>query len=179
MKRSFAVLICLVLAAAAARAQAVYAGSTQRFSLTAGAVASAFQPDYAGEGIAEASPNRLYGIGAYVDMRFSRWIQFEAEGHWLNYNQFLGINESSYMAGPRLPIHRFGRATPYAKALIGFGTGSFLTGNATTWAYGGGLDYRLTKHISIRAIDFEEQKWRTTPSLSPYGFSAGIGYKIF
>jgi opacity protein-like surface antigen len=140
---------------------------------------SAFQPDYAGAGVAQTGPNRLYGVGAYVDLRVNRWVQFEAEGRWLRYNEYLGINEDNYLVGPRLPIHRFGRATPYAKVLVGFGSGSFLTGHSTTLAYGGGVDYRVTKRISVRAIDFEYQQWNVTPTLYPYGVSAGIGYKIF
>ena len=49
---------------------------------------SIFQPDYAGNGIAQTSPNRLYGVGAYVDAHFSRWLQIEAEGRWLRFNEY-------------------------------------------------------------------------------------------
>jgi hypothetical protein len=171
-----------------ARAQVVPAASERTFSITGGGMASAFQPDYAGGGIAQTSPNRLYGFGTYVDIRFTRWFQVEAEGRWLRYNQLANINETNYLIGPRLPIQKlhFWRATPYAKALIGIGDMNFeygyATGRFTDIAYGGGLDVRLTKRISVRAIDFEYQqwpKWINNQQLFPYGASVGLGYKIF
>jgi opacity protein-like surface antigen len=180
MKRSVLGFFCILLtAAAASSAQVVPSAAGRQLSLTAGALGSAFQPDYAGGPVEQTSPNRLYGVGAYVDLRLTRWVQLEAEARWQRYNEYLGINEDNYLVGPRLPIHHFGRATPYAKALVGFGSGSFLTGHAGTFAFGGGVDYRLTKRISVRAIDFEYQRWNVTPTLYPYGVSAGIGYKIF
>ena len=66
--------------------------SRQLYRSPLGGLGSMFQPDYAGEGIAQTSPNRLYGVGAYVDARFSRWVQIEGEGRWLRYNEYLGIN---------------------------------------------------------------------------------------
>jgi len=181
MKRTIVALFCTVLATAAisASAQVVPSATGRKLSVTAGGLGSVFQPDYAGTGIAQTSPNRLYGVGAFVDVRVNRWIQLEAEGHWMRFNPYLGITEDTYLAGPRIPIHRFGRATPYGKAMFGFGTGPFLLGHATTFAFGGGLDYRLTKRISLRAFDFEYQEWRVNPTLLPYGGSVGLGYKIF
>jgi len=138
-----------------------------------------FQPDYTGQGVAQTSPNRLYGIGAYVDADFTRWIQIEAEGRWLKFNQYNGIDQNTYMIGPRVPIIEYRRFTPYGKFLFGMGDGSFLTGKTTTWAYGGGVDYRLNKKFTVRCFDFEYQSWRVTPTLSPYGGSVGISYRIF
>ena len=138
-----------------------------------------FQPDYAGNGIAQASPNHLYGIGAYVDYKANRWIVVESEGHWLRFNEYLGINENSYMIGPKVPITTYKGLTPYGKFLVGIGSGSFLNGHTTVLAYGGGVDYRLNRHFILRAFDFEYQQWFVTPRLYPYGGSVGIAYKIF
>jgi opacity protein-like surface antigen len=181
MKRTIFALFCMMFAAQAlqVRAQVVPSATGRRISVTAGGLGSAFQPDYAGEGIAETSPNRLYGVGAYVDVRINRWVQIEAEGRWSRYNQYLGNGEDTYLIGPRIPIHRFGRATPYAKVLFGMNSASFLTGHSTALAYGGGLDYRLTKRFSVRAFDFEYQQWQVTPTLRPYGASVGVGYRVF
>lgn len=148
---------------------------------------SVFQPDYAGGGVAETSSNRLYGVGAYVDVKFTRWIQIEAEGRWLRFNQFVNINQDNYLIGPRFPIDRlrFGPATPYAKVLFGYAHMNFefgdLHGRFTDIAYGGGVDVKLTRKISLRAIDFEYQQWPEwlSSSLKPYGASVGIGYKVF
>lgn len=179
MKRTIFALLSVVLAAAAAGAQVVPSAEGRALTIYAGGMGSVFQPDYAGGVIAQTSPNRLYGIGAYVDIKVTRWVQFEVEGRWNRFNPYLGITEDNYLAGYKLPIHHFGRFTPYGKAMIGMGSGTFLNGNATTYAFGGGVDYRLTRKLSIRACDFEFQQWRVNPTLMPYGGSVGIAYRVF
>jgi len=180
MKHSTVALFCVLAFAAAVstRAQVVPAATSNSFRLSAGALGSTFQPDYAGEGIAQTSPNRLWGIGAYVDTRVNRWVQIEGEARWLRYNTYLGINQNSYMVGPRIPIVTYHGLTPYGKFLVGMGNGSFLSGSTFIYAYGGGVDYRLNRRFAVRG-DFEYQQWRVTPVISPYGVSAGIAYKIF
>ena len=189
MKRSIVAWLSVLLAAATlpAHAQVSSSAVTRQFSITAGALASGFQTDYQGGYVAQASSQPLYGAGAYVDVKFTRWVQIEAEGRWLRFNQLKNINQSNYLIGPRLPIQslRFWRATPYAKVLIGYGKMNFEynegTGSFTDIAYGGGVDIKLTKRISIRAIDVEYQEWPRwlNSSLYPYGASVGIGYKVF
>jgi Outer membrane protein beta-barrel domain len=170
--------ICSALSIHAQVAPAAYKG---QFSLSAGAEGSMFQPDYAGNGIAQAGPDRLYGVGTYVDARFTRWLQIEAEGRWLHFNEYAGIGENSYMIGPRVPIVDFHRVEPYGKFLIGWGSGpgGWLTGRAGTLAYGGGVDYRWKRRLTIRAFDFEYQQWRVKPTLWPYGGSVGLSYTIY
>lgn len=142
-----------------------------------------FQPDYAGEGIAQTSTNRLYGVGAYVDVHFSRWVQVEAEGHWLRFNPAYEPpnTENTYLIGPRIPIGTFHRVTPYGKFLVGLGNGGFLSGSTFVMAYGGGVDYRLSRRLTLRAVDFEYEQWHVNSAitLQPYGGSVGISYKIF
>jgi hypothetical protein len=167
----------LFSAASALNAQVVPAASAGGFTLDVGALGSVFQPDYAGEGIAQTSPNRLYGTGGYADARFSRWVTIEGEGRWLSFNEYLGINENTYLIGPRVPITTWHKLTPYGKVLVGMGSGSFLTGHSFVIAYGGGADYQVTKRFSVRG-DFEYQQWQVTPTLHPYGVSAGISYKL-
>jgi opacity protein-like surface antigen len=190
MKRLVVPSIVVVLLGAAtvsASAQVEPSAYGRQLSITAGALASGFQPDYEGGLVAQASPYRLYGPGAFVDVKFTKWVQIEGEARWLRFNQFANINESNYLIGPRLPIQRlrFWRATPYAKVLIGLGKMNFeyneASGSFTDIAYGGGLDIRVTKRISVRAIDFEFQEWPkwVNSSLYPYGASVGVGYKIF
>ncbi len=154
-------------------------------TLTAGGFGSIFQPDYAGNGFAQTSPNRLYGIGAYVDVKINRWVGVEAEGRWSRFNEFYFGNpptpngEDTYSIGPKVPVVTYKGLTPYGKFLVGFGSGSFLNGHSTVLTYGGGVDYRLSQHFVLRAFDFEYQQWILTPTLYPYGGSVGIGYKIF
>ncbi len=188
-------LVLFAAGAASARAQVVPSATRGGLSLTVGGLGSVYQPDYAGFGVAETAPNRLYGIGAFADMRFSRWVQIEAEGRWQRFNEFEGISQDNYMIGPRLPIHhfRFLRATPYGKVLAGISRMNFEdnegSGNYASLAYGGGVDFKLTKRFTARG-DFEYQQWLRWPNfppsdgipnsaLFPYGASAGIGYRIF
>jgi len=191
MKRLTLALLLIVFsfAVVAARGQVVPSATSSRFTLSAGGLGSMFQPDYAGEGIAETSPNRLYGAGVYFDARFNRWVSIEGEGRWLRFNEYHppcgltsgcpGIDENTYLIGPRVPIVTFHRLTPYGKFLVGLGTANWLTADTLVLAYGGGVDYRLTRRFTLRAFDFEYEQWRVTPLLSPYGGSVGISYKIF
>jgi len=177
MKKLFFVcLTLLVLGSMPAGAQVEPAAVARQFSITAGGIASGFEPGY--------GPNKLLGVGAFVDLKFSRWVQAEGEGRWLRINQFDNIYEDHYLIGPRVPIHTFWRATPYAKVLAGVGKMNFqfnyAHGSFTDIAYGGGLDVRLTRRISVRAIDFEYQQWPrwVNSSLYPYGASVGISYRV-
>ena len=188
MKRSTLGLLVVVasFASVSARGQVVPSATSHTFSLSAGGLGSTFQPDYTGEGLAYTGPQRLYGVGAFVDLHFSRWVQVEGEGHWMRFNQYhpcpecQGIYEDAYLIGPRIPIVTFHRITPYGKFLVGLGSADFLMGgDAFVLDYGGGVDYRLTRRFTIRAVDFEYQQWRLNPVLSPYGGSVGISYKIF
>jgi hypothetical protein len=181
MRRTILTFSCIVFSfvVVSAHAQVVPSATGRGFTLNAGGLGSMFQPDYAGEKIAQTSPNPLYGPGAYVDAHFSRWLQIEAEGRWLHFNQYMAIDQNTYLIGPRVPIATFHRITPYGKFLFGLGNGSFLTGNTLVLAYGGGVDLRLSRRFTLRAFDFEYQEWRVTPTLWPYGGSVGLAYKIF
>jgi hypothetical protein len=161
---------------------------------------SIFQPDFKGDWTvannqyiptAEASDFALFGIGAYVDVKFTRWIQLEGEVRFSRFNQYGNIHQDNYLIGPRVPIHRFGRFTPYAKALIGItsmdmgpnptGAGPDPTGRFLAAVYGGGVDVKLTRRFTLRAVDAEYQQmpaWFSS-SASPYGASVGLGYRIF
>jgi hypothetical protein len=188
--------ILLFAGAIAAGAQVVSSATGRQVSITAGGMASIFQPDYAqqccsqtGYFIASASNQPLFGVGAYVDVRLRRWVQFEAEGRWSRFNAYYGITQDNYLIGPRIPVYRFWKATVYGKALGGYSNMNFGdyygfptgTGRFTDFALGGGVDVKLTKRISLRAADVEYQyyPWWGNSTLSPYGASVGIGYKIF
>jgi hypothetical protein len=193
MRRSLTALLLTLLVAGnlAAHAHVVPSAYARGLSITAGGEASAFQPDYTGFGIPAASSTYLYGIGTYVDVKFNPWVQIEAEGRWLRFNQVDGIYEDNYLIGPRLPIYKlhFWRATPYAKALIGYGKLNFENNNGwgryTALAYGGGLDIKMSRRIDVRLPDFEYQQWpqwtegtAKSYNLFPYGISVGVSYRI-
>ena len=196
MKHFIPIFAFFLLAAAAvsARAQVVPSAFAKGLSLTAGGEASVFQPDYTGFGVPARAPfsQYLYGIGTYVDLKVTPWIQFEGEGRWLRFNQTDGIYEDNYLIGPRLPIYRLRswHATPYGKILIGYGKLNFENGNGwgryTQLAYGGGLDIKMSKRINVRLPDVEYQQWLywtegtgKSYNLFPYGVSVGVSYRVF
>jgi hypothetical protein len=180
MKKNLVRLFLFLLAAGGSycEAQAAPSAIARQFSLTAGGFGSLFQPDY--------GPNRLIGVGAFVDVKITRWIQPEFEGRWLRYNQYADIYQDNYLVGPRVPIAHIWRATPYGKVLFGAAKLNFIDnfahGTFTDIAYGGGVDVKLTKRLSVRAFDFEYQEWPKwlagQGQLYPYGASAGLSYRI-
>ena len=134
---SLSFLICAGLPSGLiCRAQVAPSAYARPFSITAGGLASGFQPDY--------GPNYLYGVGAFVDVKFSRWAQIEGEGRWLRFNQFANIYEDNYLIGPRVPIRRIWKANTYAKVLGGYGIMNFqynyAHGRFYAIAFGGGAE---------------------------------------
>jgi hypothetical protein len=190
MKRSILAFWFIAFSSAAmvsAHGQVVPAATSRVFDVRAGALFSAFQPDYTDEGTAIAAPNYLYGIGGYVDARFSRWVQPEFEARFLRFNELVqdGVaysqTENTYSLGERLPIRTWRKFTPYGKFLAGLGNGDFLIGSSLVLTYGGGVDYRLNRKFTIRCVDFEYQQWKINSALTiyPYGYSAGLSYRVF
>jgi hypothetical protein len=192
--------IMLIVTAICADAQVVHSATGRGMSITVGGMGSIFQPDYANNWkctqstpnsslycvpVAGASDYPLFGLGTYVDVKFSHWVQIEAEARWLRFNKYSGISQNNYLIGPRVPIHRFGKAQIYGKALVGDAKMTFdkagTSGSYTALAFGGGTDIKLDKHWSLRFPDIEYQyypKWNNS-SLSPYGASVGVGYTLF
>lgn len=180
MRRSALFFLCVVIALPAlAHGQATESATARQLTISAGGFASGFQPD---EG-----PNNLYGLGTYVDAHFTHWLQLEGEARWLRFNQYAGEHEDTYLIGPKVPIKQLGRRSElYGKAMIGLGKMTFPFnygyGTFTALAFGGGLDYSLSRKMTLRAVDFEYQdwpKWLNNNSLYPYGISVGVAYKIF
>jgi hypothetical protein len=196
MRRPIIALLFLLLAggAVSARAQVVPSAYASGFSLSAGGEVSGFQPDYIGTGVpADAAFHGLLaGPGAYVDVKFTRWVQLEGEARWMRLNRPVGgIYEDNYLVGPRLPLYRlrFWHATPYAKGLVGYGKLNFEDGNGwgryTAIAIGGGLDVKASRRLTLRLPDFEYQLWPSWTEgagknyiLQPYGLSIGVSYRI-
>jgi hypothetical protein len=181
----------LLLTGASAGAQVVPSATGRQVSITAGGMASIFQPDYMGgwnNGVfAQASNQPLFGVGTYVDVRLRRWVQFEAEGRWSRFNALVGITEDNYLIGPRLPVYHFRKTTVYGKALGGISRMDFgsiyygVYGRYLDITFGGGMDVKLTNKISLRAADVEYHYWPSweNSTLKPYGASVGVSYKIF
>ena len=70
------------LGAVSAGAQVVPSAYARGLTITAGGELSGFQPDYTGFGVPEHGQfsQNLYGIGAFVDVKITPWVQIEGEG---------------------------------------------------------------------------------------------------
>ena len=181
--RYFAILTAVIFCAAisspnAALAQVTPTAFRSPISLSVGGEISGFDPRY--------GPNKLLGIGAYADLNLlPHGIGIEGEARWQRFHSIDSIAQDNYLIGPRVKILHFWRAQPYVKVLAGFSNMNFGegigTGRFTTLSYGGGLDIKLTRRISLRAIDVEYQQWPSFfgTSLYPYGGNVGVSYRIF
>jgi hypothetical protein len=167
---------CVLGLAPLAHAQAIPT-ATRSGSLQLGAGLTYARPDY---------DRPIKGVTVYGSYDFTRHFGVEGDLHFVNIITPGDISEDSYLIGPRyrFQYHRF---TPYAKALFGFGRFGYQYPSqyprAATFTYkiyslGGGLDLRATKHLNVRAFDFEYQKWPGYPphGLSPIVMTVGVAY---
>ncbi|RXH57441.1 outer membrane beta-barrel protein [Granulicella sibirica] len=170
-------LICGLLMAWKAGAQAAPAAVGPGTALRIGGGISGFQIDY-GE-------RHLGGGVAWVDANPYWRVGIEGEARWLGYHSDNQVTESTYLVGPRVPILQHGAFEPYVKAMAGGArfTFPFGYGNGTYFvvAGGGGVDVNVGRNWQVRAVDFEYQRWPqfTFGVLNPYGVSAGISYRLF
>jgi len=188
MKRFAFVLFALGLSAVSLQAQVVESATVRPLTISIGGMGSAFAPNVTGLSqspyFVNAPANYLLGIGAYADVHFSHWIQIEGEARWLRLNQQSNEFEDQYLVGPKAPLLRLGRAAVYGKAMIGVGKLHFSGGHAfcTSIAFGGGMDYPLSRKLTLRVFDFEFQDWpKFLPRATsrPYGASVGVSYRVF
>jgi hypothetical protein len=180
MKRTILVLVWIAMnvCSLGAYAQVVPSATGNRQKLYIGGMFSVGEPDYAGNGIAESSPQKLYGAGVFADYKLSRWVQFQGEARWSRFHEYLGINQDTYLVGLREPFYYREHFIPYGKILLGAGRSLGLDKTATVYAMGGGLDYSFRKRLRLRLFDFEYQRWSVHPILHPYQGSIGISYAI-
>ena len=103
----------------------------------------------------------MNGGSASVAYNFNRWLSGVADIGGYSKHNILGNGVSgtlsTYLFGPRVSVNRYGRFTPFAQVLVGVAhaNNNFLvTGGSQTpfsAAIGGGLDWRWTNHIRVRA----------------------------
>jgi opacity protein-like surface antigen len=72
------------------------------------------------------------------------------------------LHQVNYLVGPRFAYHNYGRVTPFAQVLFGGERATAgLTGfpsassNAFAMTFGGGADFKVSRHLAFRAIQLE------------------------
>ncbi len=182
MKYCFSALVLVValgIATPGASAQAT-ATATGR-TLSVGAAYQNSNPDY--------GPSRSSGIGIFANYDMTRHFGATAELNFQTAFSNVVFLEHVYLIGARGEYSR-GRYMGYAKFLVGGANSSSnapanvnllnAPGSYPVVAYGGGLDIRLEHHITVRAIDYEQQQWlRYHPNgLTPGVLSFGAAYRF-
>jgi outer membrane immunogenic protein len=105
------------------------------------------------------------GAGGTFAANVNRWVGVVGDvGYCKLTGQAAGVSahEVNYLFGPRFSYRNYGRVTPYAQVLLGgerastsiTGLGSAST-NAFAMTFGGGADFRVSRHLAFRAIQFE------------------------
>jgi opacity protein-like surface antigen len=93
----------------------------------------------------------------------------------------------TYLFGPRIYLAGHSRVSPYAQVLFGGERASVtITGLPSTstssfaWTFGGGFDFRATKHISVRPFQLEYlyTKFSSTGHENNLRIQSGIVYRF-
>jgi opacity protein-like surface antigen len=137
-------------------------------------------------GTPDYGQKNIQGFLAFADFDFTSHLGVEAEGHYISAVTPDDLGENSIFVGPRF-IYSRNRFSVYGKAMIGIGDVVIQVvqdnpegGAGTYFAYaiGGGLDIRATKHIVVRAFDFEYQRWSYANGLTPTAATIGVAYRF-
>ncbi len=181
MKFRFSALaVALTFATAAPRLSAQAVAAATGNALAVGVDYQSANPDY--------GPSRSQGLGIYANYDFSRYVGVTAEVNLQTaFSHKVIFLEHTYLFGVRGEYHKK-RFLPYAKLLVGGASasvnGNFPLENAPASypavAIGGGLDYRFEHHLTVRAIDFEQQEWLSyhPNGLTPTIISFGAAYRF-
>lgn len=122
------------------------------------------------------SPIFIKGFTVYGDADLSHRLGVEADMHYISILTPNDFGENTYLIGPRFSLLRRDRVNAYVKVMGGLGSFVFQQGdfrnphtdNYGVFSVGGGIDFRASQHINIRAIDIEAQRW---PGLAPHGLT--------
>jgi opacity protein-like surface antigen len=137
----------------------------------------------------------LNGGSASVAYNVNNWLSGVADfGGYTNSNILSTRNGgtlSTYLFGPRVSYRHFNRITPFGEVLFGVAhTGTALLGtgnsqNAIAMTVGGGVDYRLNGHFSLRPAQvdylltrFNEFNNTSTQTQNNLRVSTGIVFRF-
>lgn len=149
----------------------------------------------AGVGFSFAIPDYgetyIKGFTVYGDADLWRRVGLEATMHYISVLTPTDIGEDTYLIGPRFSLIRRDRLNAYVKALGGVGRFHYQSGYYAhphidtfgAFSIGGGIEFRASEHINIRAIDIEAQRWPgygtpgfATHGLTPFVTTFGVAY---
>lgn len=145
---------------------------------------------YVRDNPATINSHSLNGASGSVAINLKSWLSGVADfGGYSRYTPptFGSSTVSTYLFGPRVSLTRYGRVTPFGQILVGVahsGSHYVTTGGSQTpfaTAIGGGLDWRWTNRIRVRAAEldyllthFSEVSNRNTEVQNNFRLSTGF-----
>ncbi|SRR6266849_2243532 len=119
----------------------------------------------ANPGVSGVDSFHLHGGSASIAYNYKTWLSGVADFGGYNNGNVLGTGGSgtlsTYLFGPRVSYRHLRKVTPFGQALFGVGHanasgfGTVNSQNAFAMSVGGGVDYKLFDHISIRPVQAE------------------------
>ena len=158
--------------------------AVRRLNVQVGGLFSVANPGVASDATIVYGQMNFKGVGMYATIDPANHLGLEMSSRQVFGTE--GVHERTYSAGPRFYLTR-GRFMPYGKVLFGRAVFNFPNNFAnqafTEGSLGGGVDYRLTSLLNVRA-DYEYQRWFSfgtqvsafPGSLSPSVASFGVSY---
>ncbi|HVZ83710.1 MAG TPA: outer membrane beta-barrel protein [Terracidiphilus sp.] len=141
-------------------------------------------------------PVDRFGPSAWATAEFWHGIGIIAEGHSMDFGDGVyGARYTYYVGegGVTYNYHHWRNVTPFVKGEMGFGglsfphkpTATYTHDTRTTWAVGGGLEYKLWRRVWARA-DYTYDNFPNFYSpitgyhrtLNPAGFTLGFTYHL-
>ncbi len=136
--------------------------------------------------------NYIKGYTVYGDIDYRQWIGLEADLHMTNIFTPDDVGEKTLLIGPRVTfIHGAFNDKPnfvnvYAKFQGGLGYFEFqspayqppFTNRYRMLAYGCGIELHASRHLNVRPIEIEWQRWpsATARGLKPVVATFGAAY---
>jgi opacity protein-like surface antigen len=116
----------------------------------------------ANPGVSGVDSFHLHGGSASVAYNYKTWLSGVADFGGYNNGNVLGTGASgtlsTYLFGPRVSYRHLRKITPFGQVLFGVGHanahafGTANSDNAFAMSAGGGVDYKLLDHFSIRPV---------------------------
>jgi opacity protein-like surface antigen len=185
MKKSCAVLILLAVFGIALPAEAQ--DETSKLEAYGGYDYVRFNISANVPGFPPSSSYNASGGGGQLEYNPNNWLGAvgDLDGYGVTKGALLA-GAFSYMFGPRVNLRR-AKITPFTQVLFGgivatSGIGHPGTTNAFAMAAGGGLDFNVSKHISVRPMQAEYFMTKFADGLNNrqnnFRFSTGVVFRF-
>jgi opacity protein-like surface antigen len=126
------------------------------------------------------------GLSVFADYDIGVHWGAEADYHHPSIVTPDSVSENSFTIGPRF-ILRKSHFKFYGKGMIGLGHITIpltptnrLPADETDFLFagGGGVEYLVGHHLTLRPVDFEYQRWSFRTGLTPAVFTTGAAYRF-